>query len=183
MKELSLNILDIAQNSVKAGADRIDISVSESVKNDTVGITIKDNGCGMSQKTLDSVTDPFFTTRTTRKVGLGIPLLRQLTLDTEGSFDISSKEGEGTSLRAVCRLSHLDRPPIGDITSTVTSLISAAPEIRYVYTHETDSGAFTLDTDDVKEMLGGVSVSEPEVLMWLTEYINENLESIDGGKI
>lgn len=183
MKELSLNILDIAHNSVKAKAVRIDITVSESKQNDVVSINITDNGCGMDDKLLSSVTDPFVTTRTTRKVGLGIPLLRQQALDTDGHFEISSKPGVGTSVCADFRMSHLDRPPIGDIASTVVSLISASPDIRYVYTHKTDSGSFVLDTDEVKEQLGDISLSETEILIWLTEYINENLQSIEGGKI
>lgn len=183
MKELSLNILDIAQNSVKAGASEIRITLNESVSRDTVTITVKDNGCGMDKELLSGVIDPFVTTRTTRKVGLGIPLLRQQALDTEGHFDINSEPGKGTELTADFRLTHLDRPPIGDIASTVVSLISAAPDIRFIYTHGTDKGEFSLDTNDVKEQLGDVPLSEPEVLMWLTEYVKENLQSIDGGNV
>ena len=183
MKELSLNILDIAHNSVKAKAKRIDISVTESRLNDLVSIRITDDGYGMDEKLLAGVTDPFVTTRTTRKVGLGIPLLRQQAIDTDGHFEINSKPGAGTQVYADFRLTHLDRPPIGDITSTVVSLISAAPDIRYVYTHTTDSGSFTLDTRDVAAELQDVPLNEPEILIWLTEYINENLQSIEGGKI
>ncbi|MBP3481302.1 MAG: ATP-binding protein [Clostridia bacterium] len=183
MKELSLNILDIAHNSVKAKASEIIISVEESLKRNIVAIDIKDNGCGMDKDFLSAVTDPFVTTRTTRKVGLGIPLLRQQALDTDGHFDISSQPGRGTEVYADFKLSHLDRPPVGDIASTVVSLISANPSIRYVYTHLTDFGSFTLDTDEVKEQLGDIPLNEPEILIWLTEYINENLQSIEGGKI
>ena len=183
MKELSLNILDISQNSVKANATRIDIVLTESENNDLVTIKIIDNGSGMSTELLDSVIDPFVTTRTTRKVGLGIPLLRQLTIDTEGEFEIKSKLGEGTSVFASFKLSHLDRPPIGDMPSTIVTIISSNPDIRYVYTHRTDVGEFVLDTDEIKETLDGIPISEPEILVWLGGYLTENLNSIEGGKI
>ena len=183
MKELSLNILDIAQNSVKAKASQIDISLSESIADDIVQIAIEDNGCGMDETLLERVIDPFVTTRTTRRVGLGIPLLRQHALDTDGNFEINSQVGKGTHILARFRLSHLDREPIGDIASTIVSLISASPDIRYIYTHSTDSGKFELDTNDVKAQLDGIPLNEPEILIWLTEYINENLQSINGGRI
>lgn len=183
MKELSLNILDISQNSVKAGAERIDIKVTESALRDVVSIEITDNGCGMSEELVKTVTDPFVTTRTTRKVGLGIPLLRQQSLDTDGTFDITSKVGEGTRVYADFRLTHLDRPPLGDMPSTIVTLISSDPDIRYVYTHVTDSGEFVFDTDEIKAQLDGIPISEPEILMWLDGYLTENLDSIEGGKI
>lgn len=183
MKELSLNILDIAQNSVKAGAMQIEICVTESLAANLVSISIKDNGCGMSDEFVSSVIDPFVTTRTTRKVGLGIPLLRQQALDTDGSFDISSKLGVGTTVFASFRLDHLDRAPIGDIASTLISLISSNPAIRYVYTHKTDSGEFTFDTNEIKAQIDDIPIDEPEILMWLQEYLNENINSIEGGNI
>ena len=183
MKELSLNILDISHNSVKSNADCISITVSESIKNDVVSIEITDNGCGMDEDFLSRVTDPFVTTRTTRKVGLGIPLLRQHALDTEGSFKIESKIGEGTTVYASFKLSHLDRAPLGDLPSTVVSLISAAPDIRFIYKHITDSGSFEFDTQTVKAELDGISLAEPEILVWIGEYIKENLQSINGGNI
>ncbi len=183
MKELSLNILDIAQNSVKAGAMQIEICVTESLAANLVLISIKDNGCGMSDEFVSSVIDPFVTTRTTRKVGLGIPLLRQQALDTDGSFDISSKLGVGTTVFASFRLDHLDRAPIGDIASTLISLISSNPAIRYVYTHKTDSGEFTFDTNEIKAQIDDIPIDEPEILMWLQEYLNENINSIEGGNI
>ena len=183
MKELSLNVLDITNNSVKAGASEIRIAVSESASRDTVSIEISDNGCGMEAALLESVTDPFVTTRTTRKVGLGIPLLRQTAIDTDGHFDISSELGRGTRIYADFKMSHLDRPPIGDMPSTIVSLISASPDIRFVYTHSTDVGSFTLDTRAVAAELEDIPINEPEILIWLTDYIKENLKDIDGGTI
>lgn len=183
MKELSLNILDISHNSVKAKASVVEITVTESFEKDVVSIEIKDNGCGMTKEFVDKVTDPFVTTRTTRKVGLGIPLLRQQALDTDGKFDISSELGIGTTVYADFRLTHLDRAPIGDMPSTITSLISAEPSIRYVYTHKTDKGSFVFDTDEIKAELDGIPLTEPEILLWLGDYIKENLQSIEGGRI
>ena len=183
MKELSLNILDIAQNSVKAGATQIEICVTESVLKNLVSISVADNGCGMSQEFLNSVTDPFVTTRTTRKVGLGIPLLRQQSLDTNGKFEITSKLGEGTVVYADFCLDHLDRAPIGDVASSVITLISSNPAICYIYKHVTDNGEFVLNTNDVKAQIDDIPIDQPEILMWLSDYLNENLNSIEGGKI
>lgn len=183
MKELSLNILDITYNSIKAKADLIEINLSESILNDCVEIEIKDNGCGMDEEFLNRVTDPFVTTRTTRKVGLGIPLFKQSAEDAGGKFSIQSAVGKGTRIYASFQLSHLDRAPIGDIASTMVSLIQANEKIRFIYRHNTDRGSFALDTDEFHEQLGDVPLSEPAVLSWIGEYINENLENIQGGKV
>ena len=184
MKELSLNILDITYNSIKAKADKIEITVSERESLNLVEITIRDNGCGMDEEFLNRVTDPFVTTRTTRKVGLGIPLFKQSAEDADGTFSIQSKVGEGTQVYASFRLDHLDRAPIGDMSSTLTSLIQANDQIRFIYTHTTDLGTFVLDTDELHAQLGDeIPLSEPAILNWIGEYINENLEDIQGGKI
>lgn len=183
MKELSLNILDITYNSIKANASVIRITVAESVKANLVEIRIQDNGCGMDEAFLSRVTDPFVTTRTTRKVGLGIPLFKQSAEDTDGRFEIRSKVGEGTETYASFRLDHLDRAPIGDMNSTLTSLIQANDRIRFIYRHDTDQGSFVLDTDELQEQLGDIPLSTPEILNWIGEYIVENLEEIQGGKI
>ncbi len=183
MKELSLNILDITYNSIKAKASRIEITIIESQKDNLIEISIGDNGSGMSEEFLRQVTDPFVTTRTTRKVGLGIPLFKQSAEDADGSFSITSAVGEGTTVAATYRMDHLDRMPIGDISSTIISLIQANDQIRFIYRHKTDKGEFILDTDELHAQLGDVPLSEPAVLNWIGEYINENLEDIQGGKI
>ena len=183
MKELSLNILDITHNSIKAKAKNIVISISELQSKNVLEITIRDDGCGMDEEFLRGVTDPFVTTRTTRKVGLGIPLFKQSAESAGGSFSISSKVGEGTKVYASFRIDHLDRMPIGDMSSTIVSLIQANDRIRFVYEHKTDNGVFVLDTDELHAQLGDVPLSEPMVLNWIEEYINENLEDIQGGKI
>ncbi len=183
MKELSLNILDITYNSIKAKANKIEINVFESISKNLVEIEVKDNGCGMDEDFLKQVTDPFVTTRTTRKVGLGIPLFKQSAEDTGGSFSIESKVGEGTIIAASFQLDHLDRAPIGDMSSTLVSLIQANDQIHFLYRHTTDVGSFILDTDELHAQLEDVPLSEPAVLSWIGEYINENLEDIQGGKI
>ncbi len=183
MKEISLNILDITHNSIKAKAETIEISVDEQQSENLLKIMIRDDGCGMDEEFLRGVTDPFVTTRTTRKVGLGIPLFKQSAESADGSFSISSKVGEGTTVCASFRIDHLDRMPIGDMSSTIVSLIQANDRIRFVYKHKTDQGEFLLDTDDLHAQLGDVPLSEPMVLNWIKEYIYENLEDIQGGKI
>ena len=183
MKELSLNILDITNNSIKAKADTIQITVSESLKENQMLISIEDNGCGMDEDFLAVVTDPFVTTRTTRKVGLGIPLFKQSAEDAGGSFSIQSQVGVGTKIVTTYQLDHLDRPPVGDMGSTMISLIQANDQIRFIYTHKTDLGVFVLDTDELHEQLEGIPLSSPEILMWIGEYINENLNEIQGGRI
>lgn len=182
MKELSLNILDIAQNSVKAGADRIDIILTED--DTTFSIEIRDNGCGMKKDFLESVTDPFTTTRTTRKVGLGIPLFKLAALQTEGDFRISSRhmdefpDNHGTETFALFNKNHLDFTPLGDIVSTVTVLIQGQPEIRWVFRHSTSEGTVSLDTDELKEVLGDVPLDTFEVIMWIDGYLKEQYNEI-----
>ena len=184
MKEIALNILDITENSVKASASRIDIEIAESVKDDTLTLVIRDNGCGMAPDFLEKVTDPFVTTRTTRKVGLGLSLLKVAAESCDGAFEIRSAPGEGTEVSARFRLSHLDRMPLGDMPSTVKILIGMHDTVRFVYKHTTDKGTFTLDTDELRQTLGEeIPLSAPEVLGWIGEYVDENLESIEGGKI
>ena len=161
MRELSLNVMDIAQNSIRAGASLTTIRVEESVPADTLAITVEDNGCGMSEEQVKSVIDPFFTTRTTRKVGLGVPLFKM--------------EAEMT---AVFRPSHVDMIPLGDIASVMHLLITCNPEIDFVYirTKTCADGAerhTALDTRELREQLGEVPFSEPEVSAWIRDYLLE----------
>lgn len=177
MKELSLNILDIAQNSVKAGADKIEIILKET--KDILSIEIRDNGCGMKKDFLESVTDPFTTTRTTRSVGLGIPLFMLASQQTEGEFSIDSRhedenpDSHGTEIFASFNKNHLDFTPLGDIVSTVTVLIQGQPSIRWVFLHTTENGTVSLDTDELKEVLGDVPLDTFEVIMWIDGYLKE----------
>ena len=139
MRTLSEHILDIAQNSTRAGAKMIEIIVEESKKKDLCSLTINDNGCGMDEKTLKQATNPFFTSRTTRKVGLGLPLLKQKAEETGGSFSLDSESGKGTKLRAEFQLSNIDRPPMGDIWDTMYLLFLSYRDIQLVYRHVADN--------------------------------------------
>lgn len=182
MQELSLNILDVAQNSVKAGASCIEIGIDEDAAADELRIRIGDNGCGMSAQVLQRVTDPFYTTRTTRKVGLGVPFLKMACEMTGGRFRIESQEGVGTEILAVLGLTNIDRSPLGDIAATVVSLIQCSPQIDFVYTHRTAHGCFCADTREFRSVLGDVPLSAPEVLQFIREYIQEHLQQIKGGE-
>ncbi len=184
MKEISLNILDVVGNSVKAKAKRIDIILTESQKRDVLELTILDDGCGMESEFLERVTDPFTTTRTTRKVGLGLPLLKMAAEGCDGSFSITSKVGEGTRVFASFRLSHLDRMPLGNMAETMSTLIGMNDSIQYVYTHTTDTASFVMDTKEIQDTLGeDIPLSTPEILMWIQEFVKENLENIKGGNV
>ncbi|MBE6812956.1 MAG: sensor histidine kinase [Ruminococcaceae bacterium] len=177
MKELSLNILDIAQNSIKAGADIIKIELTETANRFEICIT--DNGCGMKEEFVRNVTDPFTTTRTTRKVGLGIPLFKLAAEQTGGSFSISSKhesehpQDHGTVVTAVFDPTHMDFTPLGDIASTLTILIQGSPDIHWIYTHSKDNGSVSLDTDELKAVLDDVPLDTFEVIAWIGDYIKE----------
>ena len=181
MRELSLNVMDVAQNSVRAEASLITIDVSESDKNDNLTISISDNGCGMTEEQVKQTIDPFFTTRTTRKVGLGVPLFKMSAEQTGGSFSIESEVGKGTVTTASYVKSHVDMTPLGDINSTVEILIRCNPNIDFIFTHTTDINTFTLDTRELRDVLGDVSLDNPDVLEWIKQYLEEQTQIILGG--
>lgn len=182
MQEISLNILDIAQNSIRAQATLIEIIIEENPASDLFAFTIKDNGCGMDKEMVKKVSDPFVTTRTTRKVGLGISLLKAAAQQTGGDITLESTPGIGTILRADFSYNHIDRQPLGDIASVMVSLISMNPGIDFLYMHRHCEKEFVLDTQELREILGSeVSLSEHSVAHWIGEYINNNLAEIYGG--
>lgn len=178
MRELSLHILDIAKNSVKAGADFIEIEVSEDEEKNLLTIAIRDNGCGMSEEFLKTVKDPFSTTRTTRRVGMGIPLFTAAAEQCGGGLTITSKEGVGTEVFVTFRHKHIDRAPLGDMAGTMTTLISGSPKIDFLYRHTKNGKEFVLDTRVLKKLLGEVPLDEPDVVMWIDGYIKEGLDGI-----
>lgn len=183
MQELSLNILDIAQNSVKAGASLVEISIDQDDAGDRLSIAIEDNGCGMTPEQVERVTDPFFTSRTTRKVGLGVPFFKMAAEMAGGSFSISSEPGKGTAVRASFVLGHIDRMPLGDISSTVASLIQCNGEMDFVYSYTRNGNTFSTDTRQLKELLGDVDITSPQIVEFIREYIEENTAAIGGGEI
>ena len=178
MRELSLNVLDIAQNSISANASLVEIELIESTENHDLLIGIYDNGKGMTPKQTESVLDPFFTTRTTRKVGMGIPLFKFAAEMTGGRLEIESEVGVGTKVRAYFKTDHLDFTPVGDMTSTMISLITMNLHIDFLYRRKIDEKEFTVDTRQLKEILGDVPLNEPSITMWITQYINENTKQL-----
>lgn len=178
MKDLSLHILDIVQNSIRAKAKLIGIEISEIPDQNQLIITIADDGTGMSVEQLQRAIDPFYTSRTTRKVGLGLSLFKQNAEMTGGTFNIESELGKGAKVTAVFGLNHLDRPVMGDLVGTLLLLICSSGETDYVFKHQTPSGEFVLDTRDVKQTLENVPLSHPEVRSFLKEMLQGNLEQI-----
>ncbi|MHC1747569.1 MAG: ATP-binding protein [Cellulosilyticaceae bacterium] len=179
MKELSLHILDIIENSIRAEATRIELTIEESIKKNTFRITIEDNGKGMNATMLRTAIDPFSTTRTLRKVGLGIPLLDQLCKECGGILTIESKEGIGTRIIAKMEYNHIDRLPLGEIEKTITTLIMAKPNIHYRYEHYFETQLFVFDTEEIKKILEGVSICDLEILHWLENYIREGIHDLN----
>ncbi len=182
MRELSLNVMDLTQNCITANATLIKISVFENADEESLVIEIEDNGKGMSEEQVKSVTDPFFTTRTTRKVGLGIPLFKMQAEMTEGSFEISSKLGVGTSVSARFITAHINMLPLGDMNSTILPLITGNEEIDFIYSRKyvknDVTNEFTLDTREIREVLDGVSFSTPDVVLWIKEFLEENTREL-----
>ncbi len=183
MTELALHILDIAKNSTRANAKNVRIEVVASTTEDVLTISISDDGCGMDEKLLESVTDPFSTTRSTRKVGLGIPLFKQAAEYSGGSFSIESKLGIGTTTTASFTLSDVDRVPLGDLAATISTLIGGSPETDFQLSYSFNGKAYEFDTAAVREIMEGVPLSEPEVLGYIEAMIAENIENINGGII
>ncbi len=179
MTEISLNILDIAENSVKAGAKLTEIGIDANFSQNRLTVVIKDNGCGMTPEQVESVIDPFYTTRTTRKVGLGVPFFKESAELTGGEFSINSKPGVGTEVKAVYVLDSIDRMPMGDICSTMHTLITMHSEIDFLFTYQIDEEGFTLDTREFREILGDISFAEAEVSNYIKDFLRENLNAVN----
>jgi anti-sigma regulatory factor (Ser/Thr protein kinase) len=179
MKELSLHILDVAQNSVTAKAVNIRIEIQEDTQKNTFLILIEDDGKGMSEEVLKKVTDPYFTSRTTRHVGMGVPLLKQNAEMAGGSFQITSEPGKGTLVKALFQHKHYDRPPLGDMPGVISMMVSSNPDLEWVYKHSKNGQTFVFDTREVKEALEGIPLSEPSVNGYLKEMIEENLKEME----
>lgn len=169
---MSLHILDIAENSVNAGARNVEIAVTEDVSADVLSIEITDDGRGMEPEGAERAADPFYTTKTAKRVGLGLPLLKQAAAATGGTMEVRSQPGGGTTVRALFHLSHIDRAPLGDMAATLVMLVAGNPEVRFRYRYE---HKFTFDTSDLKALVQDVSLSSPETLAFIREYIAEHM--------
>jgi hypothetical protein len=183
MDELSLYVLDITMNSVRAGATHIVIELTE--QGEWLTFRVSDNGCGMTGEQLEKLSNPFFTTRKTRKVGLGIPFLTMLAEMTGGGVQVTSvhesvSEDHGTTTCATFGKNHIDFIPLGDMVETVKTLIQGSPDIDFDYTHKTEQGEVTLSTRDLREVLGeDISLGEPEILSWIGSYLQEQYEGLN----
>lgn len=179
MKDLSLHLLDIAQNSIKAEATVIIIELE--YRAGRLLFKITDNGCGMEPEILEKVTDPFTTTRTTRKVGMGLPLLKQSAEMTGGCLSIDSVKGKGTIVQAEFIADSIDRIPVGDMDETVKLLVQANPELDYEIYFRNEMRNYELKTSEIKKMLNGVPIRNVEILQWIGENIKEGLKEVFGG--
>lgn len=178
VKELSLHILDIVQNSIKAGASLIELSIVENSAENIFSINIKDNGCGMDEETVKNVVNPFFTTRTTRKVGLGLPLLQEAALRCNGTFDIQSEKGVGTSVFCTFERNNIDRAPLGDISSTIMTIVNSLENCEFIFIHVLDDMDYEFSTMKVKEILEESSLKSYDILLWIKEYIEDSTKKL-----
>ncbi|KPJ59308.1 MAG: histidine kinase [Latescibacteria bacterium DG_63] len=178
MRDLSLHILDIAENSIRAQARSIEIKIKSDSKKDLLTLEIADDGKGMNQETLKMVLDPFFTTKTTRRFGLGLPLLAESARMANGEFSVTSEPGRGTRVRATFQESHIDTKPLGDIPGTVVTLIMGYPDVDVLYSHSIDSSEYCLDTREIKAQLEDVPINSPEVIEVIRRNIDEGLANL-----
>jgi hypothetical protein len=178
MEDISLHILDIAENSVSAGADLIKITITVDTAKDLFFVEIEDNGRGIPKDMISKVLDPFYTTRTTRKVGLGLPLLAQAARETGGEISVRPGNFSGTVITANFKKSHIDMKPLGDIAETLVVLIAGNPQVEFLFTYSNDSNTFSLDTRPIREKLDGVPINSSPVLSFLRDYLGTSLRDI-----
>ena len=178
MKELSLHILDIARNSIRANAKTINIYINEDTIENILEIRIEDNGKGMNAEMLSEVTNPFFTTRNTRSVGMGISLFKAACERCEGTFEIISEQDRGTCVHAVFRYNHIDRAPMGSIPDTITAILSSQEDFDMEYVHCFNGKEIRKSNTEIKKILDGADIRDMSIITWIKEYIKENLEDI-----
>ena len=182
MRELSLHIMDIVENGISAGATLIRITITEDIKANRLKIEIRDNGRGISREKMEKVMDPFYTTRTTRRVGLGLSLFKEASKRCEGEFRLTSEEGKGTEVLATFRRNHIDLAPLGDMAGSLTSLIMGNPEVDFLYTHRVDEEDLVIDTREIKNALDGLTINDPHVIKYISDTIRESITDLRAGK-
>lgn len=176
MKDIAFHITDIAENSLRAGASQVRIELEQSGSG--LKLTIADNGCGMSEETILRATNPFYTTRTTRKVGLGLPFLIQNAEQCGGGVTVRSEPGVGTVVEAVFVTDNIDCPPVGDLAGTVTMIMTGNPDVNTVFGISNGESAFTISTAEIKEIMGGVPIGLPRVSSMVRDIIGDNISEI-----
>jgi hypothetical protein len=183
MQDFAMHLLDLAHNSISAQATRLQVVISESLIQDCFSISLEDNGCGMSEETLAKVRNPFYTSRKTRRVGMGIPLLEGTSTQCGGTFTLTSHVKKGTLIGAKMPHSCIDRPPLGDVGSAIAMILQAAPDLHLMldYTYENDS--FVFDSDEIRETLGDeVRIDEPDILLFIRDYVQEHIHALKQGE-
>ncbi len=178
MLELSMHILDIAQNSLAAGSTWVEIRIQEDLPADLLVIEVRDNGRGIAEAMLPRVTDPFVTSRTTREVGLGLPLLKEAAERCAGCLQVRSEEGRGTTVVARFRLDHFDRAPLGDMGETMGILIAANPNVDFLYEHRVNEQVYVMETREMRQVLGPVGLDDPSVVDFVRQDIQMGLKKI-----
>ena len=178
MREIALHLLDIAENSIAAGATLIEIRVEEDVLNDRLRLMAQDNGRGMDEQMVAQVTDPFVTSRTTRKVGLGIPLFKAAAEACNGHLHINSSLGQGTRVEVEFQRNHIDRMPLGDLAGTMLNLVICHPEIHWLFHYQASNLIFTFDDEPIKTELAGIPLTEPAVLSFIKTMLQEGVQSV-----
>ena len=178
MEDLSLHILDIVENAIAAKAKKIGISIIEEPKRDQLVIEIEDDGIGMDEEVSQKAIDPFFTTRTSRRVGLGLSLLAQSAQEAGGMLRIESELGKGTKVTATFQYRHIDRKPLGSMVETMTTLLLGNPELEISYIHQKDGKSYELSSQMLKERFKNQSLTHPEVIQWLKKHLREGLAQI-----
>ena len=178
MRELSLHLLDIAENGVSAGAQNITITIAEDLRTDRLQLAVEDDGRGMDAAMVEQVTNPFITTRTTRKVGLGIPLLKLAAEMCNGSLAVESTPDVGTTVNVAFQRSHIDRMPLGDVPNTMLSLLVGWPQVHWMLIYRVDAEEFVFDDAPVKEILGDLPLSDPEVIAFLRGALTEGISDV-----
>ena len=179
MRELSLHILDVIQNAVEAGATRVQVSIVEDAEEDRMEIEILDNGRGMDAEILEQVKNPFYTTRATRHIGLGVPLFLAATRQCEGDLSLDSEPGKGTRLRATFRYSHIDRAPLGDLPEALFAILLSEHPVDIDYIHRIGTREFRFDSSEIREELAPVPLNHPRVRNWLMEVLREGEADLD----
>ncbi len=182
MRDLSLHILDIAENSIEARSSRIEIRLEENSDLGLLILEIKDDGVGMDEEMAKRALDPFVTTKTTRRFGLGLPLLDQAARAANGKLTLESKPDGGTRVRAVFELDHIDLKPLGDMAQTLATLIMGHPEVDIIYQHKVDHSKYEIDTRELKAQLAGLPIESPEIIAVLKKNIKEGLDQLKEGK-
>ncbi|HAI21308.1 MAG TPA: ATP-binding protein [Clostridiales bacterium UBA8153] len=181
MEELALHVLDLIQNSLEAGARHLVLTVVEDRAQGVLTVQLLDDGRGMEAATQQRVFDPFFTSRTTRRVGLGLPLLRATAEATGGLAELASRPGEGTRVQVVVYTRHIDCPPLGDLALTVAVSVAANPQVEFCYTHTVDGRSMEFDTAELRSQLAEVPLSDPAVYQWMLAFLREELSKLYGG--